>query len=287
MSAAQQYIVVILQGSLVLLLMAVGMQCRWSELRELKERPAQILKAVLAVNVIVPLVAVIVALLLPIERTVAVALLLMAVSPLAPLVPGRAMKAGGDRSAVVTTYIILIVLSIVLIPITVKLVGHVFGRDLEIPMGSLAKLTLVSAVLPVVVGLGFAAVAPALAQRLAPIFTLLANVILLLFAILVLWVAGAQMWALIGNGTILAFAIVTVAGIVAGHLLGGPNWGGRGALAMAAAIRHPGIAVMLAKFNDADKIVTAGVLLFLLNGVLLTAIYQVWLKRNAPAGESE
>lgn len=285
MSQAQIYISVIVQGSLMLLLAAVGMQCRWSEFRALKEKPAQILKAILAVNVIVPLAAVIVVLLLPIERYVAVALLLMAVSPLAPLVPGRAMKVGGDRYAVVATYVILILLAIVLVPVAVKLVGYVFGRDLVIPFGSLTRLALVSAVLPIAVGFGLAAVAPALAERLAPIFTLLANVVLLLFVILVLWVAGAQMWALIGNGTILAFAIVTLAGIVAGHLLGGPNWGGRGALAMAAAIRHPGIAVMIAKSNDADQAVTVGVLLFLLNGVVITAIYQAWLKRNAPTGE--
>ncbi len=283
METVRELIPVILQGSLVLLLASVGMQWRWSDFAELRDEPAILARAFVAVNVVVPLAAVLVVLVLPIERVVAVALLLMAVSPLAPLVPGRAMKAGGKRASVVATFVILIALAIVLVPITVKLVGWVFERDLDVPVGALTKLVLVSAVLPIVVGFGFAAIAPAVAERLAPILTLLANIVLGLFVLLVLWVAGAQMWALIGNGTILAFALVTVAGIAAGHLLGGPSWGGRGALAMAAAIRHPGMAVMLARFYDTDKAVVVGVLLFLLNGVVLTALYQAWLKRNAPA----
>jgi BASS family bile acid:Na+ symporter len=286
METVRQLIPVILQGSLILMLAAIGMQWRWSDFRELQDEPAVLARAFVAVNVVVPLVAVLVALLLPIERVAAVALLLMAVSPLAPLVPGRALKVGGKRASVLATFVILIALSIVLVPITVKLVGWVFERELDVPVGALTKLVLVSAVLPIVAGFGFAAIAPAAAERLAPILTLLANIVLGLFVLLVLWVAGAQMWALIGNGTILAFAIVTVAGIVAGHLLGGPDWGGRGALAMAASIRHPGMAVMLARFYDTDKAVVVGVLLFLLNGVVLTAIYQAWLKRYAPAGEA-
>lgn len=286
MEAVRELIPVILQGSLVLLLAAIGMQWRWSDFRELRGESAILVRALLAVNVVVPLAAILVVLLLPIERVVAVALLLMAVSPLAPLVPGRAMKVGGKRASVVATYVILIALSIVLVPITVKLVGWVFERNLEVPVGALTKLVLVSAVLPIVAGFAFAAVAPAVAGRLVPILMLLANIVLGLFVLLVLWVAGPQMWALIGNGTILAFAIVTVAGIAAGHLLGGPTWGGRGALAMAAAIRHPGMAVLLARFYGTDKAVVAGVLLFLLNGVVLTALYQAWLTRNAPADEA-
>ncbi len=52
--------------------------------------------------------------------------------------------------------------------------------------------------------------------------------------------------AAIGIGTLLAVVAIAVFGLAVGHLLGGPNEGNHGALAVATAARHPGVAIGLA-----------------------------------------
>ena len=49
----------------------------------------------------------------------------------------------------------------------------------------------------------------------------------------------------------------------------------------ASAVRHPGIAMMLANANFADKRVTAAILLFLLVGLVIGTIYKAWIRRSA------
>jgi BASS family bile acid:Na+ symporter len=63
-------------------------------------------------------------------------------------------------------------------------------------------------------------------------------------------------------------------------VLGGPELDDRAALAMAAATRHPGIAMMIAHINDADKEVAAAILNFLMVSIIVAAPYQLWLKRR-------
>ena len=69
--------------------------------------------------------------------------------------------------------------------------------------------------------------------------------------------------SLIGNGTVLAVVVISLAAIAAGHLLAAPDPRDQVALATAAATRHPGIALMVAGGYSPDKRVTAMILLAL------------------------
>jgi bile acid:Na+ symporter, BASS family len=89
-----------------------------------------------------------------------------------------------------------------------------------------------------------------------------------------------QFLPLFGNGTILAFSATSVVAIVAGHLLGGPVPGNRAALALGAAIRHPGIAMAIGHASGVTPPALIAVVLFLLNGVVVTSLYTAWLKRR-------
>jgi BASS family bile acid:Na+ symporter len=79
-------------------------------------------------------------------------------------------------------------------------------------------------------------------------------------------------------------ALVSAVALLGGHLLGGPTLGGRGSLAMASAVRHPGLAMMIAGANTTDKHATAAILGFLLVGLVVAIPYQLWIKRRAAMG---
>ena len=106
-------------------------------------------------------------------------------------------------------------------------------------------------------------------------------VLLVLGLALVLVTVWPAIKVLIGNGTLLAMALVVAVALAAGHLLGGPELGERGALAMAAATRHPGIAIMVATAAGGDKRVSAAIVAFLLVGLIVSTPYQTWMKRRA------
>jgi bile acid:Na+ symporter, BASS family len=96
--------------------------------------------------------------------------------------------------------------------------------------------------------------------------------------------------SLVGDGTVLAIAAVVVTGLLAGHWLGGPDPDDRTALAIAASMRHPGVALTIARLNFPEEpLVPAAVFLFLLVNVIVTLPYGAWrrrmhIKRAAAAG---
>ncbi len=121
--------------------------------------------------------------------------------------------------------------------------------------------------------------APAFAARAMPwLYKLSMLLVVLAFLPIIasIWPAIVQ---LIGNGTLVAMALVIVIALAGGHLLGGPEIEDRATLAIAASVRHPGIAMMLANANFTDKRVTAAVLLFLLVGIVVGIPYKSWIKR--------
>ncbi len=281
---AHQILPFVVQGSLALMLVAVALQCHWSDVTGLLRRPVFLLKAVVAVNLVVLAVALLLALNLPIDRPVAVALVLMAVSPLAPLVPSNALKAGAERGTVIGLYLLLILLAMLIVPFTVMALERHAGLPVEVPLAVVGRLILVWAVVPILVSLAIAAVAPEAAKRLAGIARILSNVALLLLFALILWVAGGKLLSFVGNGTLLVFAATVIAGLAAGHLLGGPNPSDRHALAVAAAVRHPGIAATIGHGMGASADAISATLLFLIVGAIAVAVYGRWAsRRTAPA----
>jgi BASS family bile acid:Na+ symporter len=99
---------------------------------------------------------------------------------------------------------------------------------------------------------------------------------------LVLIKTGAPMLTLIGNGTLFAFAAFAATGLLLGHLLGGPHHEHSAVLAVAAATRHPAIALAIAHATyPAELHVLPAVVLYLVVSEFVTFPYFRWLKRNA------
>ena len=198
--------------SIAALVLAVGMDATLPDLLSLFRSPIRLLKAVLAVNVIVPLAAGILIGLFPLVPAVKLGIMVMAVSPVPPLVPGKALNAGGDKPYAFSLYTALVLLSIVIVPVTVEILAQVYGRSVSLHPLAVARQVATGVLLPLFVGVLVHRIAPATAERLSPVVRKLAMI--LLFAALIplvvfLW-PGVQ--ALIGNGTIVATCRATASG---------------------------------------------------------------------------
>ena len=281
MEALATLIPIVLTTSLAALIVAVGMDADMDDLLHLWRRPAELANAVLAVNVVVPLAAVLLVFVFPLTQVARAGILLMAVSPVPPLAPGKQLKVGGAKSYAYGLYLALALLSVIIVPLTVEILSRIYGVEVNLPVALIARNVALGVLLPLAVGLFLRRIAPLFADRAAPLVRKIAMLLLVIAVIPLLIKAWPGLVALVGNGTILAMALTAAIALAAGHLLGGPELSGRAALAVTAATRHPGIAMMIANFNQADRQVAAAVLAMMFVGMFVGAPYQLWIKRRS------
>jgi BASS family bile acid:Na+ symporter len=277
---AKDLVILIAQISLVLIVASAGMKSEWRDLECALKRPDLLLRAIVAVNIVVPLAAMAMVLILPIEPVVKLGIVVMAVSPLAPLVPGRLLKVGAQPSAAVGLYFAMILLAVLIVPATVALLSAIYGAEAAVSPTAVLRLVFTTILLPLLGGILISSILPRFAPRLATIAAAIGNLLIGLFVILYLYIAGGALLALVANGTLLACAAIVVAALAGGHWLGGPEPTGRIALAIAAATRHPGIAVLIARSATDDPRATLTIMLFLLVSVVISTLYQIWATRR-------
>ncbi|HSR00326.1 MAG TPA: hypothetical protein VLM36_10470, partial [Sphingomicrobium sp.] len=218
--------------------------------------------------------------LLPIDLPTKAGLLMMAISPLAPFVSAKMMNSG-DTAYGVGIYTALILAAVVVVPLTVAVLNPFYARHATISVAAIARLVLESILIPLMAGIAFRALFPEVARRAGPVAMLVAYAALAPVVALFLYKSSGQVVGLIGNGALVAIIGTVLAGLAAGHWLGGPDPVHRVALAQAAATRHPGIAALIAEgsFKDEPQI-KVGIVLFLLVGIILTTLYFAWNKRQ-------
>ena len=272
-----------LRGSLLLLVLAVGLDATVQEAAYVLKRPNVLLRSTLAIAVIVPAFAALVVAALPLDRAVKIGIVLMAVSPLPPFMPGKDIRLGGRRRYVYGLLVAVSMLAVILVPATVTILSRMFGEAVSIGPGPVLRLMLVSLLIPLAVGMLIHRVVPQAAERAAPIVNKIATVLLLIAVLPVFFGVLPMMLHLIGTGTVVSIAVVVVASLVTGHLLGGPEPQDRAALAIACTTRHPGVALLIAQANFTEPAIKAVILLFVIVGVLVGLPYQVWYKRHKVA----
>jgi BASS family bile acid:Na+ symporter len=266
--------------SLALMVLGLALASGTVRVRSLLRQPGLAARSLVAMFVVMPLVALLVALNFDLNRELLVTLILVALSPIPPILPSKQLKTGGDPDYVFGLLALTALAAIVVVPGGVALVGRVFGQDLEIPFAVAAGVVATSLLLPVAVGLAVARLAPEFAGKVARPASLAGLVILVLASLPLLWAIWGHLVAAMNNFTLVAIAAFVVIGLAAGHLLGGPDAGNRATLALATATRHPGVAIaVLHAIDPDDKSVAPVVLLYLLVAVVVSVPYVAWRKR--------
>jgi len=179
-------------------------------------------------------------------------------------------------------YVALILFAVIFVPATVALLSAIYPANASISVAAVGKLVALTVLLPVGIGVAIATWLPAFARHAAPVAFWVGMAAAALLVVAVLYKQGGAIVALFGDGTVAAIAVTVVAGIVAGHLLGRPKPVDSNVLAISAAIRHPGIAALIARSNFTDPRVMLTVILFLLTSFVVAVLYGLWFKRMYP-----
>jgi BASS family bile acid:Na+ symporter len=272
-----------LQVSILSTVFGFGLNTTYGDLQYVARRPGLLARALLAVFVIMPVVAVALVRMFNFSATVEIVLVALAISPVPPLLPERETKAGGDASFGLGLMAILALVSIVAVPVAVEILERYFGRPLAMAPGAVAAIVLKAALVPLAAGMAVRAILPTVAERLEAVVALVGKVLLPLAIVALLVSTFSAIWAFVGPSTILAIVIFIAAGLGIGHVLGGPDSDHAVVLALSTACRHPAIALAIAATNFPDQRFGPLILLYLIVNIVMGIPYITWQKRQVAA----
>jgi BASS family bile acid:Na+ symporter len=281
---AAKWLGLILQASIMLTVLGLGLTATGQDAMYLLRRPKLLLRAVLSMNIVMPIVAALMATTFSLPIEVKAALVALAVSPVPPLIHKQQIMAGGRREYVVGLLVAMSVLAIVLVPLTVVILDHVFGRAAVIGPAAVARIMLKSVLAPLLVGLLIRHWVPAAEKASAKVIAV-GGFLLILGAPIVLYGLWPTIHTYLRNGVVLMAAVLAVIGLGVGHFFGGPLPGDRTALAMSTVSRHPAVALAIATSGTLVELklkpVVAVILVYLVVATLVSLPYQKWRARAA------
>lgn len=279
----------LIKTSIMLSVFAIGLKATFSDSVYLFRRPGELARALLSMNIVMPLFALLLGVTFDLTPAVRVALVVLSVSPIPPILPHKALKAGGREDYTIGLLVATALLSIVVIPLTMELFEKISGVPLQMRAREVAVLVLSSVLIPLLLGIGVRHLWTTFADRAAKPLALVATVLLIVPFLPILFTSARAILTLIGDGTLLALGGFALVGVIAGHLLGGPDPENRPVLALATSSRHPAVALAISHVNFRNqKLVGALVLVYMVLSAILAAPYLNWTKHSrstSTAGE--
>ncbi len=207
-----------------------------------------VILALLANFVLVPFLAYLIGLIIPLSDGLRVGLILVSTAAGAPFLPKLAQAARGNTALSVGLMVLLMVTTVLYMPIVLPLLI----QGVTIDAWDIARSLIVLMLIPLAVGLFMRArYAPAAAQ-LNPYMAQAST-----FALILLLVAGllsnlSAMLAMIGTGGFIATLLFLAGTFVIGYFLGGKDAQTRSVLALGTAQRNLAAALVVATANFAN-----------------------------------
>lgn len=263
-------VLVLFKVSIILSVFAIGLNATIPDVTYLFRHPGEFVRAAFSMYVLMPLLAIALFMMLHLHPAVKLTLLALAVSPVPPIVPGRALKGDGQDDYTVGLLVAASLLAIAVIPISVTYFGHVSKVPLEMSARSMAALIISTIWIPLLGGIALHDAAPEFAEQMFEPVSHWGTALLVLSALSVLIGSMPAIPSLLADGTLLSFVIFALAGYFIGDFFGRPDFETRRVLGLATATRHPAIAAVIAAANFPRQAlsVPAIVLYLIISGVV-------------------
>ncbi|MGD9147116.1 MAG: bile acid:sodium symporter [Anaerolineae bacterium] len=247
---AQLSVLVFVIGSMASMGLSLKMPQIIAPLKDVK----LVLLALVANFVLVPMVAIAITLIIPLDDSVRIGLILLSTAAGAPFLPKLAEVAKGNVAFSVGLMVLLMVVTIVYLPLVLPLLlGGV-----EVNPWQIAQSLIVMMLIPLAIGLFINARYEDAAAKIQPTFGQASNIALLVLTVLGLVLNFQAMIDLVGSLGILAGILFIVLSLVVGYLLGlGSSDGGiRSVMGLGTAQRNISAALVVAAQNFDSNVVT-------------------------------
>lgn len=284
MNNTVKWLALALQFSIMLTVLGFGLTATWQEATHLLRTPKLLARTVVSMNVIMPIIAAVLASIFPLPLEVKAALVALTLSPVPPIIQKGQLTAGGRREYVVGLMVAMSLVAIILVPLAVVILNPVLGSAAVVAPLTVAKIMLKTVFAPLFVGLLIRQWFPA-AEKASGAILAVASILLLLGVALLLFGLWPVTRSYLGNGVVLMLAVLAAIGLGVGHLMGGPLPGDRTVLAISTSSRHPAVALAIATSGpltaDLVKQELAIILLYVVAAMILGIPYKKWRARTA------
>lgn len=226
-------------------MLAMGMSLTVPMILEPLKNVRLVLVALLANFVLVPLLAYLITLVIPLDQPLQVGLIVLATAAGAPFLPKLVTGAKGNIALGVGLMVLLMVVTIAYMPIVLPLLLPGVSVD---PL-AIAENLIVLMLIPLAIGLLMRSHSPDTAAKWQPFMNKISG-----FAIVVLLVVGlglniSNILGLIGSLGLLALVLFIIGSFLIGFVLGGGNSGLRDVMGLGTAQRNVSAAILVSAQN--------------------------------------
>jgi predicted Na+-dependent transporter len=223
-----------------------------------------VLLALLANFVLVPLLAYLILLVIPLEQSLSVGLIVLATAAGAPFLPKLVQGAKGNVALGVGLMVLLMVVTIIYMPLVLPLLLP----GVSVNPWDIAKSLIVLMLVPLAIGLLVKSHSPDAAAQYQPLMAKASSLAILVLLVVGLGLNVSNILDLIGTGGLVALLLFIVGSLLIGMLLGGREPGVRSVMGLGTAQRNVSAALVVTaqNFSSGDTLpfVLVGAILLLL-----------------------
>lgn len=262
-------------------MLAMGMSLTMAQIIQPLKNARLVVLALLANFVLVPLLAYVILLLIPMEQSLQIGLVVLATAAGAPFLPKLVQGAKGNIALSVGLMVLLMVVTIVYIPVVLPLLL----QGVQVNPWDIAQSLIVLMLIPLAIGLLMKSHSPETAAHWVPVMNKISSLAILILLVVGLGLNASNILGLIGTGALLALLLFIIGSLVIGSILGGREPGIRSVLGLGTAQRNVSAAIVVAAQNFPEGntmtfILVASILLLL---VLLPTAKRLGARSQAAA----
>jgi len=217
--------------------------------------------ALVANFVLVPLLAYIILLVIPLEQSLKTGLIVLATAAGAPFLPKLVQGAKGNIAFGVGLMVLLMLVTIAYIPLVLPLLLP----GVQVNPWDIARSLIVLMLVPLAIGLLIKSHSPDAADTWQPVMSKISGLAILVLLVVGLGLNISNILSLIGTGGILALLIFIIGTFLIGFLVGGREASTRSVMALGTAQRNVSAAIVVTAQNFSGS----NTLSFVLVGAIL------------------
>jgi BASS family bile acid:Na+ symporter len=226
-------------------MLAMGMSLTMAQILQPLKNARLVILALLANFALVPLLAIAITLVIPLEQSLQIGLIVLATAAGAPFLPKLVQGAKGDIAFGVGLMVLLMVATIIYVPIVLPLLL----QGVSVNPWDIAQSLIVLMLIPLAIGLLIKSHSPESAAQWQPVMNKISGLTIMIMLVVGLGLNAKNILSLIGTGGILALLIFIAGCLLIGLLLGGRKPEVRSVMGLGTAQRNVAAAIVVASQN--------------------------------------
>jgi predicted Na+-dependent transporter len=265
-------------------MLAMGLSLTIAQIGQPLKNTRLVVLALLANFILVPLLAYLILLVIPLAQSLEVGLIVLATAAGAPFLPKLVQGARGNVAFGVGLMVLLMVVTIIYMPIVLPLLL----QGVEVNPWDIARSLIVLMLIPLAIGLMIKSHSPDTAADWQPLMNKISSLALLILLVVGLGLNVSNILSLIGTGGILVLLLFIIGSLVIGYLLGGRDAADRSVMGLGTAQRNVSAAILVTAQNfsggDTLSFVLVGAIILLL--ILLPAARRMGRGNSGSSSET-